>query len=55
MSFRRAAGLCKEVMRRVPPEMVRRLIGCSPYQAQDSTPLDRVSSTQMVTSTSLGS
>ena len=31
------------------------MIGCSPYQAQDSTPLKSVSSTTMLMSTSLGS
>src|SRR5216117_2814781 len=39
----------------VPNGTVRRLIGCSPYHAHDSTPLARVSSTQIVTSTCLGS
>ena len=33
---------------------VRRLIGWSPYHAHDSTPLQRVSSTQIVTSSFLG-
>ena len=42
-------------MSSVPLGMVSRLMGWSPYHAQDSTPLDSVSSTQMVTSTSLGS
>ncbi len=55
MSFRSCAGLWSEVISRVPPETVSRLIGCRPYQAQDSTPFDSVSSTQIVTSTSLGS
>jgi hypothetical protein len=39
----------------VPPGFVRRLMGCNPYQAHDSTPLQSVSSTTMVMSTSLGS
>ena len=50
-----ASGGCIEVTINVPPGLSSRLIGCSPYHAHDSTPLQSVSSTQMVTSTSLGS
>ena len=49
------SGVSSEVTISVPPGLSSRLIGCSPYQAQDSTPLQSVSSTQMVTSTSFGS
>ena len=55
MSRRRSSGLWSEVIRTVPFGKVSRLMGWSPYQAHDSTPLARVSSTQIVTSTSLGS
>src|SRR5437879_835165 len=44
-----------DVTSKVPPGTIRRLRGCRPYQAQDSTPLASVSSTQMVTSTCFGS
>ncbi len=44
-----------EVTMSVPPSLTSLLIGCWPYQAHDSTPLKSVSSTQMLTSTSLGS
>jgi len=55
MSFSRLSADWSEVISTVPLGNVSRLIGCSPYQAQDSTPLESVSSTQMVMSTSLGS
>src|SRR5439155_20753369 len=55
MSFTRLSGLRSDVMRSVPLGTVSLLIGCRPYHAQDSTPFARVSSTQMVTSTCLGS
>ena len=48
-------GSCSEVTIKVPPGLTSLLIGCSPYHAQDSTPLKRVSSTQMLTSTWVGS
>ena len=40
---------------RVPLGLRRRLMGCKPYHAQDSTPLHMVSSRLMVMSTSFGS
>ena len=46
---------CSDVISTVPLGTVSRLMGCSPYHAHDSTPLDSVSSTQIVTSTCLGS
>ena len=55
MSLSSASNGCSDVMSSVPFGSVSRLIGCSPYHAHDSTPLDSVSSTQMVTSTCLGS
>src|ERR1700730_3147510 len=55
MSLSSCSGVCNEVISTVPLDTVRRLMGWSPYHAQDSTPLDSVSSTQIVTSTSFGS
>ena len=55
MSSRRLSKDWSEVMRTVPLGTVSRLIGWRPYQAHDSTPLESVSSTQIVTSTCLGS
>ena len=55
MSFKSSSGFWSDVISTVPLATVSLLIGCRPYQAQDSTPLDKVSSRQMETSTSLGS
>ena len=55
MSLSSSSKLCSEVISSVPFGTVSLLIGWSPYHAQDSTPLDSVSSTQIVTSTCLGS
>src|SRR4029434_10380473 len=55
MSLRRSPACWTEVISTVPFGRVSRLIGWRPYQAQDSTPLARVSSTQIVMSTSFGS
>ena len=49
------SGSFSEVTIRVPSGLSSLLIGCSPYQAQDSTPLKSVSSTTMLMSTSFGS
>ena len=50
-----ASGVSREVTISVPPGLIFWLTGCRPYHAQDSTPLHRVSSTEMVMSTSRGS
>jgi hypothetical protein len=55
MSRRSSLGARVEVTMRWPPDSRMRLIGWSPYQAHDSTPLHRVSSTQIVTWSSFGS
>src|SRR5438270_152005 len=49
------SGDSREVTIKVPPGLSSLLTGCKPYHAHDSTPLQSVSSTQMVMSTSLGS
>src|SRR6266508_3755751 len=55
MSFRSDSKDCRDVMRTVPLGTVKRLIGCRPYHAHDSTPLDSVSSSTIDTSVCLGS
>ena len=55
MSSTSASASWREVTINVPLGLVSSLIGCRPYQAQDSIPLHIVSSTLMVTSTSVGS
>ena len=55
MSRRSSLAERVDVMSRCPPGSRSRLIGWSPYHAQDSTPFERVSSTQIVTWSSFGS
>ena len=55
MSRRSSLGARVDVTIRCPPESSSRLIGWRPYQAHDSTPLQSVSSTQIVTWSSFGS
>jgi hypothetical protein len=55
MTLSNSSALLFEITNSVPPRLRRTLIGCRPYQAQDSIPSHIVSSKTVMTSSSLGS